>query len=79
MDIILLYRDAKYIVETKLWRGEKRYQSGKQQLAGYLDKESVQQGYYIVFDHRQDAQLRYERELVAGKEIVSYCIPIPTQ
>jgi hypothetical protein len=79
MDIILLYRDEKHIVETKLWRGEKRYQSGKQQLAAYLDKEGVQRGYYIVFDHRQDAQLRYERDLVVGKEIVSYCIPIPTQ
>ena len=79
MDIILLYRNEKHIVETKLWRGEKRYQTGKQQLVAYLDKESVQRGYYIVFDHRENSQLRYERELVAGREIVSYCIPIPTQ
>jgi len=79
MNIILLYRNEKHIVETKLWRGEKRYQSGKPQLAGYLNEEGVQRGYYIVFDHRQDAQLRYERELVVDKEIISYCIPIPTQ
>ncbi|MBC8234003.1 AAA-like domain-containing protein [bacterium] len=77
MDIILLYRNEKQIVETKLWRGEKRYQSGKRQLAAYLDKEGVQRGYYIVFDHRQNAQPQYEREVVAGKEIISYCIPIP--
>jgi len=79
MDIILLYGDEKYIVETKLWRGEKRYQAGKRQLASYLDKEGVGKGYCIVFDHRRNAQSRYERELVSGKEIVSYCIPIPTQ
>ena len=79
MDIILLYRSEKHIVETKLWRGEKRYQAGKRQLAAYLEKEGVKLGYYIVFDHRQNAQPRYERELLAGKEIVSYCIPIPTQ
>ncbi|MBM3242023.1 hypothetical protein FJZ31_37605 [Candidatus Poribacteria bacterium] len=78
MDIILLYRDEKQIVETKLWRGEKRYQAGKQQLAAYLDKEGIQRGYYIVFDHRQNAQPQYEREVLAGKEIISYCIPIPT-
>jgi len=79
MDIVLLYRDEKHIVETKLWRGEKRYQSGKQQLASYLEKENVQRGYYIVFDYRQNAEPRYERDLVADKDIASYCIPIPTQ
>ncbi|MFQ6040755.1 MAG: AAA-like domain-containing protein [Candidatus Poribacteria bacterium] len=79
MDIILLYRSEKHIVETKLWRGEKRYQSGKQQLAAYIEKECVQRGYYIVFDHRRNAQPQYERETIAGKEIVSYCIPIPVQ
>jgi len=78
MDIILLYRSEKHIVETKLWRGEKRYQSGKRQLAEYLSKEGVQRGYYIVFDHRKSAQPKYECELVTGKEIISYCIPIPT-
>ncbi|MFQ6040309.1 MAG: hypothetical protein ACE5PV_05590 [Candidatus Poribacteria bacterium] len=77
MDIILLYRDEKHIVETKLWLGEKRYQAGKQQLAAYLEKEGVQRGYYIVFDYRQNSQPQYEREMLAGKEIVSYCIPIP--
>jgi hypothetical protein len=79
MDIIILYRDEKHIVETKLWRGEKRYQSGKQQLAEYLSKEGVQRGYYIVFDHRRNPESRYERESVTGKEIVSYCIPIPAR
>jgi len=78
MDIIVLYRSEKHIVETKLWRGERRYQSGKRQLTEYLSKEGVQRGYYIVFDHRKGAQSKYERELVTGKEIISYCIPIPT-
>ena len=78
MDIIILYRGEKHIVETKLWRGERRYQSGKRQLTEYLSKEGVQHGYYIVFDHRKGAQSKYERELVTGKEIISYCIPIPT-
>ena len=77
MDIVILYRDEKHIVETKLWRGEKRYQSGKRQLAEYLSKEGVKRGYYIVFDYRQVAECRYESNLVDGKEIISYCIPIP--
>ncbi len=79
MDIIILYHEQKHIVETKLWHGEKRYQSGKRQLAAYLDKEGVQRGYYIVFDRRKEAEQRHEREVVDNKEIISYCIPIPTQ
>ena len=78
MDIILLYRDEKQIVETKLWRGEKRYQSGKKQLVEYLLKEGVKRGYYIVFGYRQVPECRYESDLVDGKEIISYCIPIPS-
>ncbi len=79
MDIILLHRDEKQIVETKLWHGEKRYQSGKRQLAAYLDKEGVQRGYYIVFDHRQNSQTRHEREIIDEREIISYCIPMPAK
>ncbi|MBM3240649.1 hypothetical protein FJZ31_30565 [Candidatus Poribacteria bacterium] len=78
MDIVILYHDEKHIVETKLWHGEKRYQSGKRQLAEYLAKESVNRGYYIVFDHRQTSECQYESDLVDGKEIISYCIPIPS-
>ena len=77
MDILILYRDQKYIVETKLWRGEKRYQSGKRQLAEYLDKENTKRGYYIIFDHRQNPESQTEHDAIDGKEIISYCIPMP--
>ena len=79
MDVLLLYREEKYIVETKLWRGKKRYQRGKHQLAAYLKTEGVQRGYYVVFDRRRNPEAQYERETVDGREIVSYCIPIPTE
>jgi len=29
MDIIILYHEQKYIVETKLWRGDKKFLAGK--------------------------------------------------
>ena len=56
MDIIIIHNQQKYIVETKIWRGDGRYQSGKKQLAAYLRSEGVTEGYYIVFDHRQEVQ-----------------------
>ncbi len=75
MDIILLYKKQKYIIETKLFYNEKRYQNGKRQLAEYLKREGTQVGYYIVFDHRAQAKNRIEQENIDSKIIFSYCIP----
>jgi hypothetical protein len=76
MDLLILHNSQKYIVETKIWEGNKRYQAGKRQLAQYLKLEQVQEGYYIVFDHRAKPQARMEEEIIEGKAIISYCIPV---
>lgn len=63
--------------KTKVWRGESRYQAGKQQLAVYLKSEGTTEGYYVVFDHRKEAEPRVETETLAGDlTIRSYVIPV---
>ena len=76
MDLCITHNQRKYIVETKIWRGDVRYQTGKQQLAVYLKSEGVTEGYYVVFDHRQKPEPRVETETVAGVSIRSYIIPV---
>ena len=76
MDIIITHNQRKYIVETKIWRGDNRYQAGKKQLAAYLRSENVTEGYYVVFDHRQDPEPRVEIETIEGLTIRSYVIPV---
>ena len=76
MDIIVTHNQQKYIVETKIWRGDSRYQAGKKQLAAYLKSEGVTSGYYIVFDHRQNPEPRVETETIAGLTVRSYVIPV---
>ena len=76
MDIIVTHNQRKYIVETKVWRGNNRYQSGKRQLAAYLKLENAIEGYYVVFDHRSEPQPRVETETVEGVKIRSYVIPV---
>ena len=66
----------KYIIETKIWRGDIRYQAGKKQLAAYLKVEGVSEGYYVVFDHRRNPEPRVQTETVDGVKIRSYVIPI---
>ena len=76
MDIVIIHNQQKYIVETKIWRGDRRYQAGKKQLAAYLSSEGVTEGYYIVFDHREDPEQRVETETVEGVTVRSYVIPV---
>jgi hypothetical protein len=76
MDLIILHKASKYIVETKIWEGESLYQGGKSQLAEYLQLEAAKEGYYVVFDHRSKPEAREEEVLIDGKAIVSYTIPV---
>ncbi len=76
MDILITHNRRKYVVETKIWRGDSRYQSGKKQLAAYLALEEATEGYYVVFDHRQTPEPRSETEVVDGVSIRSYVIPV---
>ncbi len=76
MDLIINHNRRKYIVETKVWRGQSYYISGKHQLAAYLRLEGVSEGYYVVFDHRQKPEPRVETETVDGVTIRSYVIPV---
>ena len=76
MDLIILHNQRKYIVETKIWRSDRSYAQGKQQLAAYLSTEDVAEGYYIVFDHRETPEPRTETESIDGLTIRSYVIPV---
>ena len=76
MDILITHNQQKYVVETKIWRGDSRYQAGKKQLAAYLRLEGAVEGYYVVFDHRQDPEPRVETETIDDVTIRSYVIPV---
>lgn len=74
-DILILYRGNKYIIETKIFTTQTRFQQGKAQLAAYLATEGVNEGYYVVFSnkHAQDDTLYFD-EQIDGKRIHSYII-----
>ena len=76
MDLLILHNQKKYIVETKIWRSERGYVEGKQQLAAYLSTEDVTEGDYVVFDHREVPKPRTEAETIDGRTIRSYVIPV---
>ena len=76
LDLIILHDKNKYIVETKIWGGDTRYQAGKTQLARYVKLENAIAGYYVVFDHRKTPEPRIESEIIDELLIQSYVIPV---
>ena len=76
MDLLVVHRGRKYIVETKIWQGAASYAAGKRQLAKYLTLERAAEGYYLVFDYRQKPEPRVETEQLDGRTLRSYVIPI---
>ena len=76
MDLLILHNSRKYIVETKIWEGERSYTTGKQQLAAYMQLEDAAEGYYVVFDHRRNPEQRTETETIENFTIHSYTIPV---
>ena len=76
MDLLILHNSQKYIVETKIWEGERSYTTGKKQLAAYMRLEEATEGYYVVFDHRKNPMPQAETEIIGGFTIRSYTIPV---
>lgn len=76
IDLLIVHNQRKYIVETKIWEGERYYKSGKSQLVEYLKSEKSDEGYYVVFDHRRNPESRVETERLEGVTVRSYVIPV---
>ncbi len=79
MDLLITHNKNKYIVETKIWRGEISFEKGKRQLASYLRLEKADEGYYVVFDHRSNPIQQTETEIINEFKIRSYVIPVIQQ
>ncbi|MEM0991507.1 MAG: GxxExxY protein [Bacteroidota bacterium] len=69
LDVVVTYLQYKYIIELKIWRGEKQHQKGLNQLADYLDIHSVDHGYLLIFDTRKDKDWAVEEIEHQGKTI----------
>lgn len=52
LDVAVTFYQHKYIVELKVWRGEAAHRQGLSQLAGYLDRQNIKEGYLVIFDPR---------------------------
>ncbi|MDZ7876665.1 MAG: AAA family ATPase [Saprospiraceae bacterium] len=53
LDVVVTYFEHKYVAELKIWRGEKAHDKGLVQLADYLERQALTEGYLLIFDHSE--------------------------
>ena len=69
MDIVIHYLGKRYIIEVKIWRGERYNADGEQQLIGYLDRFGLDVGYMLSFNFNKSKKIGVERISVGGKTL----------
>lgn len=52
MDILAFYRNQRFLVETKVWYGQAKFDQGKTQLVDYLQATGLPKGWLVVFDEK---------------------------
>ncbi|ETR68755.1 MAG: hypothetical protein OMM_04374 [Candidatus Magnetoglobus multicellularis str. Araruama] len=57
MDIVVTFNKKKFIVELKIWRGEKYVQEGREQLCYYLETQSLNNGYMVIFNFNKNKNI----------------------
>ena len=71
MDVVVDYGREQFIIELKLWKGEKSQSRAYEQLLGYMDSRGLNKGYLLTFDFRKNENKERKSEWVSvdGKQI----------
>ncbi len=56
MDLIVTYGREEFVVELKIWRGDKYEQRGRDQLSEYLATRGKDEGYLVTFDFSKNKE-----------------------
>ncbi|MBQ8160080.1 MAG: 9-O-acetyl-N-acetylneuraminate esterase, partial [Clostridia bacterium] len=66
-DVIVDYLGQQYIIELKIWRGERYNQAGEKQISEYLDYFGLTTGYMLSFNFNKKKETGVKRVQVGDK------------
>lgn len=69
-DLIVYYHEEFFIIETKVWRGEKAHLKGEQQLLGYMENYKQDKGYLLTFNFNKIKQQGIREVEINGKVLI---------
>ncbi len=62
MDLVVTYNNKRYVIELKIWYGEKYLSDGIEQLSDYLDSYSLDTGFILIYNFNKNK--KYETKEV---------------
>lgn len=71
LDVVITFRDRRYIIELKKWYGPAAHREGLEQLSDYLDRLNLNKGYLVIFETREKGRKEWKDEHIMhnGKDI----------
>lgn len=70
MDLVIDYKGEQFVVELKIWRGQKYHADGEKQLSVYLDSLHLDKGFMLTYSFNKQKEIGISRVKVAGKELL---------
>ena len=68
-DVIVDYLGQQYVIELKIWRGERYNEEGEKQISRYLDYFGLDTGYMLSFNFNQKKEVGVKRITVGEKTL----------
>jgi hypothetical protein len=56
MDVVIHYNGKRYIIELKIWHGERYNEKGEKQISEYLDRFDLTVGYMLSFSFNRNKE-----------------------
>ena len=69
MDVVIHYLGKRYVIEMKIWHGERYNEKGEAQLSEYLDYFGLDTGYMISYNFNQKKEVGVKRVPVGDRII----------
>ena len=65
--VIIHYLGRRYIIELKIWHGDRYNEKGEKQISDYLDYFGLTTGYMLSFNFNKNKKPGVERVVVGDK------------
>ncbi|MBQ7563303.1 MAG: ATP-binding protein [Lachnospiraceae bacterium] len=69
-DVVVDYLGKQYIIELKIWRGERYNAKGERQISEYLDYFGLRKGYMLSFNFNKNKETGVRRVEIGGKTLI---------
>ena len=67
MDLVIHYLGRRYIIELKIWHGDRYNEKGEKQIMEYLDRFDLNTGYMLSFNFNQKKKSGVDRVQIGDK------------